>query len=359
MKWLFELRGELTNKQRLVLSIIGLVLLLLLWWLVTLGENPIIDTKMLPRPADVFKSYGELYSENNLIKNTFHSIGLNVAGYLKAIFFALIIGFLIGLYPIFRGMFQSHLDAIRFLPLAAVTGLFIIWFNTGTTMKVNFLAFGILIFLLPVVVSRISDVKDVYLKTVHTLGASDWMIIKTVYFPSVISRLFDDIRILTAISWTYIVVVETITQENGIGAVIYLARRFARVDKLFALLLLIIIIGVIQDQIFKYLDKEFFPHKYQSKSKYSDKLEEPSIFEVVKDFIFSISVWIMLGIYLIMIFAEVNSGILGGVQPLSYLFDEKTLWAIHAIFIMVLLYKGNRLWHNYQSREPLKAVANG
>ena len=43
-----------------------------------------------------------------------------------------------------------------------------------TDMKVHFLAFGILIYLLPVVVQRIDEIEDVYFKTVYTLGANSW-----------------------------------------------------------------------------------------------------------------------------------------------------------------------------------------
>lgn len=359
MNSLFKLRGELTQIQSAILGTIGILIFFLIWFVLTMGENPIVTSGILPSPIKVLLSYGDLCKDNDLIRNTFFSIGLNIAGYIKAIANALVIGFVIGLYPLFRGMFQSHLDAIRFLPLAAATSLFIIWFGTGVPMKVNFLAFGILIFLLPVVVQRIDGVKDVYLKTVHTLGATDWQVIKSVYIPSVLSRLFDDIRILTAISWTYIVVAESITQEAGIGALTYTVRRFGRMDKLFALLLLIILIGVLQDQIFKYLDKEFFPHKYQTKKKHSDALEEPNAFEVIKDFIFSISVWVFLGVYLLLFIAEFVP-ILGGLQPLSYLFQD-TVWAIHAVFFMVLAYKINRIVQKSRNAaiENYKPVTNG
>jgi len=348
MDWLFKLRGELTPERRSILSILGLGIFLLLWYVLTMGATPIISSGILPSPGSVLFAYGDLCEDNNLIKNLFFSLGLNLAGYVKAIFYTVLIGFLIGLYPLFRGMFQSQIDAIRFMPLAAVTSIFIIWFGIGTDMKVNFLAFGIFIFLLPVVVQRIDDVKEVYLKTVHTLGATDWQVIKTVYFPSVFSRLFDDIRILTAISWTYIVVAESLANEGGIGALTYTVRRFGRMDKLFALLLLIIIIGVIQDKVFKYLDKEFFPHKYQTKKKYSDELSEPSYLEVILEFGFKILVWILLAAYLVLAIAEYTP-LLSGAQPLSYLFKD-TLWVIHVIFIMIVYYKLNSIYKAFQSK---------
>jgi len=171
------------------------------------------------------------------------------------------LGFIIGLFPLFRSLLAKYIDAIRFVPLAAVTGIFIAWFGIYTNMKVQFLAFGITVFLLPVVVQRIDEVEETYLQTAYTLGATSWQTIWSVYWPYVTSKLIDDIRVLTAISWTYIIVAEMVNKEKGIGAMIHIAQRQSRLDKVFALLILIIIIGILQDRLFVFIDRKLFPHK--------------------------------------------------------------------------------------------------
>lgn len=204
--------------------------------------------------------------KDDLFFNALRSIWLNIQGYFWAIFIALPIGFLIGLLPVFRGLFSKQVDALRYLPLTALTGLFIVWFGIEDQMKIAFLAFGILVYLLPVVVQRIDEVKDVYLKTVFTLGASDWQTIKTVYLPSVLSKLIDDIRVLTAISWTYIIIAELINRQGGIGSMIYIKARQGEIEKVFAILIVIILVGFLQDRIFVYMDKRLFSHKYYKTS---------------------------------------------------------------------------------------------
>jgi NitT/TauT family transport system permease protein len=182
--------------------------------------------------------------------------------YIIAIFISILIGFIIGLIPLFRGLFNRIFDAGRFIPLTAVTGIFILWLGIGSEMKVSFLAFGILVYLIPVVVQRIDEVQSVYLQTVFTLGASPWQTVKTVYFPYVLSKLIDDIRVLTAISWTYITIVEMLNKSGGIGQLIWEAKRQSAIDKAFAVLLIIILIGILQDKLFASLDKVIFPHKH-------------------------------------------------------------------------------------------------
>lgn len=306
-KSLFKLRGELTKTQNLSLGALGLIIFILVWWILAEAfsiNRPVVDgyntelpssldrspenlakidsivradslamanatefTKvypLLPRPDKVVKAFGPLVAKDDLWKNTIKSVWLNLQGYLWAILVSIPLGFIIGLYPLFRGLFSKQVDAMRYLPLTALTGMFIIWFGINDEMKVAFLAFGIIVYLLPVVAQRVKEVDDVYTKTVFTLGASNWQMIKSVYIPSVMSKVMDDIRVLTAISWTYIIIAELINRSDGIGGLIYIKERLGQIDRVFAILLVIILIGFIQDRIFVFLDKRLIPYKQNS-----------------------------------------------------------------------------------------------
>ncbi|PSJ77129.1 hypothetical protein C7N43_10350 [Sphingobacteriales bacterium UPWRP_1] len=225
-----------------------------------------ISSSLLPSPVEVVRSFKDLFQNDNLVANTAFSVYLNLLGYCIALLISIPLGFAIGLFPLFRALFNRSIDALRFVPLTAVTGLFIAWFGIGTAMKVQFLAFGIFVYLLPVIVQRIDEVDSVYEQTAFTLGASKWQQIKTVFIPSVISRVSDDVRVLVAISWTYIIVAELVNANSGgIGALAFKSARMSRIDKVFAILLIIVLIGFIQDKLFLLIDRLFLPHKYQSK----------------------------------------------------------------------------------------------
>ena len=260
--------GSVDKKTSAIIALIGLVVLLAVWYFLTLtGE--IIPNKILPNPVKVILSYGELYTNYDLFTNMWYSVKLNIYGYFMAILLALPIGFVIGMFPIARSLFSQYIDAVRFLPLTAITGIFIAWFGIGFDMKVYFLSFGILIYLLPVIVQRISELQNpsnnkdyVYLQTITTLGATNWQKFRHVYFPYVTEKISEDIRVLTAISWTYIIVAELLNKEGGIGAMIYTLGRQSRTPEVFALLFLIILIGFMQDRLFKLLDQLLFPSKY-------------------------------------------------------------------------------------------------
>lgn len=260
---LFELRGEIPKIQKMIIGIVGFVLLILSWHLLTTNNEDI--QALIPAPYSVLVSFVELHYEDFLLENSWISIWRNFNGYFKAIIYAIPVGFIIGLFPLFRALFSKYVNAIRFIPLAATTGIFIIWYGIDEEVKVNFLAFGIFVYLLPIVVQRIDGVEKVYMQTAKTMGASKWQTIRTVFIPAVFSRVFDDVRVIVAISWTYIVIAELINNKGGLGVIIHTAARQSRIDKVFAILFVIVIIGILQDAMFKWLDKILFPHKYTNK----------------------------------------------------------------------------------------------
>lgn len=261
MGQLFELRGTLPKNLSTAIELIGFVVLIGIWSFVCyLG---LVSKTMLPSPWTVVTCFKELHFEDYLVRNAGYSITLNLLGYLEAVAIAIPLGFLLGLFPVFRSLFSRYVNSVRFVPLTAVTGLFIAWFGIYTNMKVQFLAFGILVYLLPVVVQRIDEVENVFVHTIYTLGASKWQTIRHVFIPRVLSRLSDDIRTLVAISWTYIIVAELLNKDGGIGAMAYMSARLGRLDKVFGILLVIILIGFVQDKIFSKVDRVIFPHKYK------------------------------------------------------------------------------------------------
>ncbi len=251
------------SSVKIALTVGGFVFLLIVWQV--LFSLSVFPQSILPSPLQVLKAFKELYESDGLVKNTMTSIYLNFMGYFEALTIAIPLGFIIALTPPLRLLFSKPIDTLRFLPLTAVTGLFIAWFGIGNSMKIHFLAFGILVYLLPVIIQRIDEVDDVYLQTVYTLGASKWQTLKTIYFPSVLSKLSDDTRVLVAISWTYIIIAEMLNSTGGLGSLIFkVGQRQGRIDKVFALLIVIILIGFLQDRLFVLLDKLLFPFKHKT-----------------------------------------------------------------------------------------------
>lgn len=257
---LFELRGKLDKKTSTLIALIGFLSFVLLWQ--SMSWFKIVPESLLPPPLKVLLSFKELHFKYELVRNTIYSLKLNLFGYTEAIAISLPIGILMGLIPVVRAATDRYIKALRFLPLAATTGIFISWFHLTDNMKIQFLAVSIIVYLVPIIIQRVDDVLDVYVHTAYTLGASKIQILFTVFLPAIKSVIVDDIRILVAISWTYITIAETVYMSQGIGMLASQCGRANRVEMVFAILVLIMVIGFFQDLLFKKVDSVVNPHKY-------------------------------------------------------------------------------------------------
>ena len=268
MRELFRFGGSPSNREMTLAGIIGGICVLLLWYLIAIAG--IVSDKILPNPIDMLCSIPNLFANHNLIGNIGYTVSLNILGYIIALAIAIPLGFIIGIYPIPRAMFQKPLEGLRFLALPATTGLFVASLGLGFEMKATFLAVGILIYILPAVAQRVTDlqnplnVKDnVYLQTAVTLGMSNWQMFKYIYWPYVMERVYSDVRNLVAVSYTYVTIAENINKEGGVGALIGVFSRQSRIPEVYALLFVIVLIGIIQDTLFRIMDPVIFKHHRQ------------------------------------------------------------------------------------------------
>lgn len=274
IKKLFKFGGD-SNFGRIkntIVSVIGFGLIIMLWHFISAYE--IIPQKILPDPFNVLKSIPSLIKDYNMLGNLWFTVKLNLMCYVYAIVLSLPIGFLIALYPIGNILFGQYINYCRYLPLPAITAIFVAIWGLTFGMKMWFLTFAIMLYIVPTIVNKINDlqnpnnVKDnVYLQTISTLGATNWQKLRYVYFPYVTSSIANDIINLTAISYTYVVIAEMIYKDstiNGIGALINTMIRQSYMAEAFALLFLIIVIGALQDFIFTKIAKKLFPYKYNN-----------------------------------------------------------------------------------------------
>jgi len=259
---LFELRGQLPKGLKIQIGLLGAVIIIVLWWAAV--KFGLFNEKILPTPFAILGSIPELVSRDQLFHHLSLTIFMNVASWVEGAVIALPIGFVIGLIPLFNALFGGYVTATRYIPLTATIVLFMAAFGIYMFMKVQFLTFAILIFLITAVISRIQETPQIYVDAVKTLGASKWQTVKTVFIPHVISRVFSDFINIVAISWTYAVYVELINkQEGGVGALLYnLYYRQNEAEKLYMLILIMVGVGFCFDVLLRFVDRKLFPFKY-------------------------------------------------------------------------------------------------
>jgi ABC-type nitrate/sulfonate/bicarbonate transport system permease component len=174
---------------------------------------------------------------------------------------AIPLGLLMGTFPPIKAFFSPILDPLRFLPISALVPLTIVWFGIEESQKIFFLFLGTVVYLLPLVVEAVEGVDEVYLQTATTLGATKWQLVRHVLVPGSLPAVGEALRVMNGIGWTYVILAEVINAPYGLGALINVAAKRSHVDQIFALVIVILLIGATTDQILRLVNKAFFTWK--------------------------------------------------------------------------------------------------
>lgn len=125
-------------------------------------------------------------------------------------------------------------------------------------MKVLFLFVGIVVYLLPLVVEAVEDVDNVFLETAYTLKANRWQTIRHVLIPGASPLIFEAMRVMNGIGWTYVILAEIINAPYGLGHLIIIAQKRSHTDQIFAGIIIILVIGFVSDRLIaKYNARKF------------------------------------------------------------------------------------------------------
>jgi NitT/TauT family transport system permease protein len=87
----------------------------------------------------------------------------------------------------------------------------------------------------------------------YTLGARTGEVIRKVIIPHSLPGMIDSVRVNAAAAWSFVVVAELIAPESGLGYRITRLSRFQHIDGIFAVLVVIGLIGLAIDILLRVL----------------------------------------------------------------------------------------------------------
>lgn len=260
----FKIREELAPQSRLVLGALCVGLFLLLWVACTWGpaESRVFSPIILPSPMEVLQAFGPLHWDMGLMRATLSSLMRVTVGFALAAAAAIPLGILMGTYTKVGAFFGPLALFGGYVPVVTLIPLTIAWFSLGELQKIGFLFIGTFVFLLPLVVKTIMEVDDIFLQTGYTLGANRWQTMRYVLIPCAKSRIYNHLRLFYGVGWGYIILAEMSELDRpGLGALISISQRRSMTDRVFAVLLVIVLIAVGVDGLLKRLGHVLFPYE--------------------------------------------------------------------------------------------------
>ncbi|MFC6086023.1 ABC transporter permease [Sphaerisporangium aureirubrum] len=212
-----------------------------------LSASGAIDPAFLPSPAAVWAAGAEMAASGELWSDLSASLGRIGLGFVLAVLVSVPLGFTMGALPAAQALLEPVIGLLRYLPASAFIPLLIIWLGIGEASKVALLVLGVVFFNTLMTADAVRQVPRRLLEVSATLGARRVRVAARVVFPYALPGMIDAMRVNAAAAWNFVVVAELIAATSGLGYRITRAQRFLQTDKIFAILVVIGLIGLTID----------------------------------------------------------------------------------------------------------------
>ncbi len=236
-----------------ILSVLSIAFPFLLWLIIS--NAGVVDKLFLPTPAQVFQALVELWTKEELAKDILFSLFRVGSGFLLAATISIPLGTLMGTFPSIRAMFEPLIGLVRYMPASAFIPLLILYFGIGELPKVLLIFIGTLFFNTLMVMDSVKFVPKELIETTYTLGGKRLQVLLQVISPFILPNIIDAARVNMAASWNLVIVSELVAATEGLGRKITVAQRFLKTDQIFAGVIVIGLIGLSIDLLFRLLQR--------------------------------------------------------------------------------------------------------
>jgi taurine transport system permease protein len=228
----------------LLLGLLSVLGGLLLWHLLSRLLPPIF----LPSPELTWQGLVELWRDGTLLGAVLASTARIASGWALGVAVGIPLGLLMGHYRWVRQLFDPYIEFFRFIPPIAFVTLAVIWFGPGETSKIALIFYTTVFIVTLNTLAGTLAVPELRLRAAAALGADRFTILRTVVVPSAVPHMLTGARIAMGNSFLTIVSAEIVSAEQGLGALIWLARNYSRTEWVFAGLIALGLVGFLFDR---------------------------------------------------------------------------------------------------------------
>jgi len=204
----------------------------------------VISNLTLPVPSEVAWTLIELAQSGRLWRHLLPSLQRLILGGALGATTGIAVGLVIGLFALARAGLVPLVAAIFPIPKIALLPLFVIWFGIGEGSKVALIALGTFT---PTVVATYGGVDAVdrgLIRMGQSFGLAWWSIVRKIVLPAALPAILSGLRVSLAIAIILLVAAEMLGAEYGIGATILEAGSLYDLERLFAGVAILSLLGV-------------------------------------------------------------------------------------------------------------------
>ena len=258
-KLAIELTGRKTNFLRLIWEnkITGIILsivILLGFWVLAAHISPIF----IPHPLKTFKSMYELAIQGQIFSYTLITMYRIIIGWIIGSALGILVGWLVVQSSILRKIIDPYINFFRFIPPIIWVTVFIIWFGYTEITRFSLVAYATFMICVIHGTAGMIAIPEEKIRAALNVGVKGWELFWRVKIPAALPEAFTGIRAAMTNSFMTIVAVEMLTASSGLGYLAWVSRMYFRLDYVFDSIIILGVMGLITDTLFKKISKRLF-----------------------------------------------------------------------------------------------------
>jgi NitT/TauT family transport system permease protein len=200
---------------------------------------------ILPGPARVWHRFVQVAGDGTLLRHTQVTLTEALLGFALGFCVAGVLGYLLARSPALERLVAPYIVASQSTPVVAVAPLLILWFGAGLLSKILVCA---LVVFFPMLVNTVVGLRSIdpdYRSLFETLNASTWQTFTKLELPAALPVLLGGVRVGITLSVVGAVVGEFLGSDQGLGALINIARGLFDTPLMFVALFTLIGIALV------------------------------------------------------------------------------------------------------------------
>jgi NitT/TauT family transport system permease protein len=198
----------------------------------------------LPAPSSVAESLVAMIADGSLGAQLAVTASRIVMGLLVGAGVGVTLGLVMGTSTRARRVMDPLVAALHPIPRLAFFPLLIVMVGVGETSKLAAVSLGAFFPMLLNTVAGVRGMNPVHLELARNYGASPRQMFLHVLLPGSMPMMLTGLRLSTNVAFHATIGVEMVGSRTGIGALLWLSWQTFRIDRLYALLVVIAAIGI-------------------------------------------------------------------------------------------------------------------
>ncbi|WP_207208807.1 ABC transporter permease [Nocardioides oleivorans] len=236
-------RRRPTGRARsLGLNVLSAVIGIGIWWAFAASGF------QLPTPPQVLFRAGDLIADGTLQEDVVASLRRVFIGFAIGVVLAVPVGFLMGWYPVARGLIEPWVQFFRTIPPLALIPLTIVLMGIDETPKIFVIFLASFLACVIATFQGVVSVDRTLINAARVLGAGDFTIFRRVVVPASTPFILVGMRVGLGSSWATLVAAEIIGAQEGLGHRMQNAQLYFDLPTIFVGVISIGVLGLLMDR---------------------------------------------------------------------------------------------------------------